>query len=66
MELEEVKPDGLEVEGFLTMEVIFEVMKAKKTAKEREAERKMLCVLTFTNRNRISTVLVVACSSRLS
>lgn len=46
--LEEVKPDGLELQGFLEMEVIFEVMTGKKTAREREAERQMLCVLTFT------------------
>lgn len=30
MGLEEVKPDGLELEGFLEMEIIFEVMTGEK------------------------------------
>ena len=56
------------VEGSLKMEVSFEVMKGEKTAREREAERKMLCVLllAFTNSTRTSTVPAAACFSRLS
>lgn len=66
MDLEEVKSDGLESEGFLKMEVIFEVRKGDKTVREREAERKMLCVLllTFTNSSGTSAALAL-CSSRL-
>lgn len=49
MRLEEVKPDGFDRKGFLSKEVIFEVMTGEKTARKREAERKILCVLlTFT------------------
>lgn len=42
MGLGEVKPDGLEMEGFLEKEVILEVMTGNKTTREREAERKTL------------------------
>lgn len=49
MGLREVLPDGLEMEGFLEMEVIFDVMTGEKTAREREAGSKTVCVLlTFT------------------
>lgn len=45
--VEEVEPDGLQLEGLLEREVTWEVVKGEKTAREREAERKMLCSLAF-------------------
>lgn len=49
MGLREVLPDGLEMEGFLEMEVIFDVMTGENIAREREAGSKTFCVLlTFT------------------